>query len=223
MKLGVEEREAIARAVTEAERRTDAEILVIAAEQSDSYHDVALQWSLLAALLVLALLASFPDAVTGAFDGITGNWQHVWTASELLTMALVGAVAAFLVAWFVLRSRALRIKLTPRATQARRVRRRAIDLFRAGVEQRTATHSGALLYLSLSEHRAEIVADAAVHQHVPAEKWGDAMVDLIQEMRAGRTAQGIIVAVRDLGEILAAVLPHSGSDPDELPNRLIEL
>ncbi len=39
----------------------------------------------------------------------------------------------------------------------------------------TARLTGVLIYLSLDEHRAEIVADKAIAYKVPAEVWGEAM------------------------------------------------
>ncbi len=72
----------------------------------------------------------------------------------------------------------------------RRVRRRAIQYFKVGAERRTQARVGILLYLSLDERMAEIVADEAIHKAVPAERWGDAMAALVDEVRVGRPAAG---------------------------------
>lgn len=219
MGLSRQESEAVNAAIRAAEQRTDGEIVVIAANRSDSYHDVALHFAILAMLLALSLFASFPDAHVA----LLGRWQQDWTAQELLTIALVEATLAFLIVRALLSLQRLRIALTPRQTRARRVRRRAIELFRAGVERRTVSRSGVLLYLSLAEHRAEIVADAAIHAHVPQERWGEAMAALIDAVREGRTADGLVAATGHIGAILAETLPRTGRDPDELPDRIIEL
>jgi putative membrane protein len=103
------------------------------------------------------------------------------------------------------------------------VRRRAVLLFRASIESRTASRTGVLLYLSEAERRAEIVADEAIHGKVPAERWGDAMAALVDEVRAGRPAEGMAAAVAQIGAILAETFPKTDADPNELPDRLIEL
>ena len=113
--------------------------------------------------------------------------------------------------------------LTPRATIGRRVRRRAIEHFRAGIEARTASTTGVLLYLSLLEHRAEIVADRAIAAKVPSEAWGSTMAELVIAIRDGRAGDGIVAAVAGIGAILAEHFPHSGTDPNELPDGLILL
>lgn len=223
MKLTPEDRARIAAAVTEAEGKTDGEVMVVAADSSDAYHDVALHWSVLVMLLAMAVYASFPDFYMGLIDLLSGGWQHVWTPRELLTFVLIAAAIKFLGTRLILAWRPLRLALTPRATKARRVRRRAIVLFKAGIERRTATRTGVLLYLSLAEHQAEIVADEAVHSKVPPERWGVAMAGLVDALKSGQSAEGIVTAVAQIGAILAETFPHTGRDPDELPDRLIEL
>jgi putative membrane protein len=49
------------------------------------------------------------------------------------------------------------------------------------------------------------------------------MTDLIADVREGRIADGMIAAIRDVGDVLAAHLPRADDDVNELPDRLIEL
>jgi putative membrane protein len=113
--------------------------------------------------------------------------------------------------------------LTPASTKNRRVRRRAIELFRVGAERRTHGRTGILLYLSLREHRAEIVADEAIIGKVSADVWGEAMADLVTEVKAGHPGAGMAKAVSRIGGVLAEHFPKSHTDQNELPDRLIEL
>jgi putative membrane protein len=113
--------------------------------------------------------------------------------------------------------------LTPSGTKNRRVGRRALELFRVAAEKKTHGRTGILLYLSLMERRAEIVADEAIHSKVEPEVWGEAMVALIDEVKAGRPGRGMARAVDLIGEVLARTLPKTLADPNELPDRLIEL
>jgi putative membrane protein len=117
----------------------------------------------------------------------------------------------------------LRMALTPGATKTRRVRRRALELFRAAAERRTTGRTGVLLYLSLLERRVEIVADEAIHAKVAPETWGDAMAALLEEVKAGRPADGMVRAVEMIGAVLAEHVPLEQGDTNELPDRLITL
>ena len=133
------------------------------------------------------------------------------------------ATVTFLVVRYLLAIRPLRMALTPAATKTRRVHARALALFRASAEHRTMAATGVLLYLSLDEHRAEIVADAAVHAQVAPERWGQAMATLVAAIREGRTADGLIAAVAAIGAVLSQVLPKTIDNTNELPDRVIEL
>jgi len=223
LRLTPEDHARVTAAVTEAEQSSDGEIVTIVTDRSDKYHDVALHWAALASLAAMALAALFPQIVMGALDLVLGAWRPAPSPGELLAAMTILAAATFLLALFAFRAPALRAALTPPATKTRRVRARALDLFKAGTEARTHGRTGILLYLSLYEHRAEIVADAAIHSKVAPEVWGDAMGDLVTHVRQGRAGEGMAAAVARMGAVLAEHFPRSADDTNELPDRLIEL
>jgi putative membrane protein len=222
MKLSEQDHALVSAAVTAAETTTDGEIVTIVTGRSDAYHDVGLHWAVLAMLLAITAVAVAPDFYIGLLDRLAG-WQHQWTTRELLTILLVFVTLKFLGVRLILAWMPLRMALTPRATKTRRVRRRAIELFKASAEKRTASRTGVLLYLSLAEHQAEIVADEAIHARVTPETWGAAMAALVDAVRAGRPGDGMAAAVAQIGMVLAEHFPRTGTDPNELPDRLIEL
>jgi putative membrane protein len=209
-------------AVTAAEADTDGEIVTVVAGRSDAYHDVGLHWSVLAMLLVLALLAAWPDVAAALYEMAAGAWSAPGPGG-LFTVALVLLALTFLLFRLLFISLRLRMALTPPATKTRRVRRRALALFRTAAEKRTRAATGVLLYLSLAEHRAELIADESIHSKVAPDVWGEAMADLIEEVKAGRPGAGMAKAVERIGAVLAEHFPKSRSDTNELPDRLIEL
>ena len=90
----------------------------------------------------------------------------------------------------------LRLALTPGATKTRRVRRRAIDAVQGRRPSGARSgRTGILIYLSMGEHRAEIVADEAITSVTTPETWGEAMAALLTEVKAGRPGDGIVAAV----------------------------
>ena len=212
----------VSAAVTAAEGRSAGEIVTILSPRSDDYADVALLWSALAAFLALIAYAAAPGFYLGLVDRIAGTWgDGEWTPRGILALASAGAMLKFAGTWLLLLIRPLRLFLTPGAIKHARVRARAETCFKVGAERRTHGRTGILIYLSLAEHRAEIVADEAIATKVPAEVWGDAMAAMIAEIRAGRTADGIIAAVDRVGAILAEHFPRADDDVNELPDRLI--
>ena len=213
----------VTEAVAKAERASDGEIVTIVAARSDSYHDVAAHYGVLLMLLVPIWFAAVPQGWIDWGVGTFLGWNFELTRRFVMIYLFVKMAAAFLLAWLLLKWTKLRIALTPSGTKTRRVRRRAVELFRAGTEKRTKGRTGILLYLSLLERRAEIVADQAIHGRVEADVWGEAMAVLIDEVKAGRTGEGMALAVERIGAVVAEILPPTLDNPNELPDRLIEL
>jgi putative membrane protein len=213
----------VSAAIAGAEARSDGEIVAVATDLSDSYHDVALHWAVLVLVGTLAIFAAAPEVLRFWFDLFLGGWRPEPSLRELLTLLLVLATAKFTIVLLILRYMPLRLALTPGATKTRRVRRRAITVFKAAAERRTVGRTGILIYLSMTEHRAEIVADEAILKVTDDSTWGEAMGALIAEVKQGRVADGMVAAIAQVGTVLAEHFPRSSHDTNEIPDKLIEL
>jgi len=216
------DRQRVSDAVRAAEGNTSGEIVTIIADRSDGYEDIALVYAGLAALFVPVLFAAWPALPLN----IVARFTSGWGATEVRDLMLLTFIAMALVSalkFGVLQHEPLRMFWTPKAVRRARVRARAIDLFKVGAEARTTGRTGILVYLSLGEHMAEIVADEAIYTRVPDTEWGDAMIALVAKVREGRIADGMIASVARVGTILSAHLPRADDDANELPDRLIEL
>ncbi|QIL02868.1 hypothetical protein G7078_08775 [Sphingomonas sinipercae] len=213
----------VSAAIAQAEAQSNGEIVAVATPISDSYHDVALHWAALVLFAVLAWAAIWPASLVWWSDLLLGSWRPEPSLRELLTILLVLALLKFTAVLVVLKYLPLRLVLTPRATKSRRVRRRAIAVFKAAAERRTVGRTGILIYLSMAERRAEIVADEAILQVTTPETWGEAMAALIEQVKAGRPGDGIVAAISEVGAVLAQHFPRSTDDTNEIPDKLIEL
>ena len=223
LRLSEQDHAKVSAAIAAAEARSDGEIVAVATELSDPYHDVALHWAVLALFAVLAWAAICPSCLDWWLGLILGGWRPEPTPREQFTALMIIAAVKFTAVLLVLKIRPLRLALTPGATKSRRVRRRAIALFKAGAERRTVGRTGILIYLSMAEHRAEIVADEAITRVTTPETWGEAMAALLVEVKAGRPGDGIVAAVERVGTVLAEHFPKSSEDTNEIPDKLIEL
>jgi len=217
-----DEHDVVTDAVAQAERGTDGEIVTIVTDWSDHYHDVSLYYAAGFMLAALGVFAIFPGLLDAKLAWFTGGWGE---AERHLQFALIVAIQAvlFLGIRFGFEALPFRGVLIPSAVRGRRVRRRAVQFFKASAEKRTAARVGVLLYLSLAEHRAEIVADEAILAKVDDGVWGEAMVALVDRIRVGDPAAGMAAAVERIGTVLAQHFPKTESDANELPDRLIEL
>ena len=210
-------------AVGEAELTTSGEILTVLADRSDGYSDVVMVWAAALSFTAMSAFAAFPQPFLNLWDSLIGGWAHEWTTGELASMTIGLGLIAFGVTWALLQWDPLRFALIPSPVKTARCHNQAIKHFKVGAERRTHGRTGILIYLSMSEHRAEIVADRPIAEKVEAEVWGEAMVDMLKEIKQGRVAEGMAAGVRDVGFVLSEHFPRGDEDENELPDRLIEV
>ena len=220
--LSAADHAAVSKSIAGAEAGTAGEILAVTAGTSDSYHDVGLHYAVAALFLFLGCVAAWPQLLDEAWIRLMG-WSEPPSDREMLTLLLGIALSKFLFVLIAMKWMPLRLALTPGSTKTRRVRRRAITLFKAAAERRTTGRTGILIYLSMAEHRAEIVADEAILKVTDDTTWGEAMAALLAEVRRGRVADGLVAAIERVGAVLAEHFPRSVEDRNEIPDKLIEL
>lgn len=198
-----EEERRIAEAIECAERQTSGEIVAVVAADSDSYLFAPFMWAALAALLVPWVLIYF-----------------TWLPVQWIYLAQM-AVFAALVA--VMLPRPIRLMLVPRQIKRQRAHRRAVEQFLVQNLHTTSGRTGVLIFVSIAERYAEVLADTAIDARVPKGTWQGIVDRLTERIGAERAADGFIGAIEEAGAHLAASFPPGSSDPNELPNHLIVL
>jgi putative membrane protein len=214
---------AVTAAVTAAEAHTAGEIVTVVTDRSDGYTDVALVWSVIVAFTAIAVLMFFPDFYLGLVDRLLGKWNAEWTPRGIFGLALFVGILKFAGTWLIQLWPPLKFFLIPGPIKSHRTNARAVEIFKVSTDRRTTGRTGIVIYLSMRERRAEIVADAAITSKVTPDVWGDAMAAMLAELRQGRCGAGMIAAVGKVGAVLAEHFPRAEGDVNELPDRLIEL
>lgn len=213
----------ISDAVRRAEETTSGEIVTILAERSDSYADVALCWAAAAGFIAITAMAIAPDFYLGWLDWLAGGWTQEWSPARVFWIAALVFALKFLSMMLLQLWTPLKYLLIPGRIKTARVHARAVTCFKVGADRRTQGRTGILIYLSMQEHRAEIVADEAITGKVPDDVWGEAMLAMLEQLRAGHIADAVIAGVERTGAVLTHHFPRAEDDENEIPDRLIEL
>jgi putative membrane protein len=196
-----EEQERIGAAVRDGESRTAGEILVVVAARAGTYRSVPLLYALLGSLAV--------------------PWPLIWltglSAARIFTIQLAVAIALTLASAWLER----RFTLVPAFIRRARCREAAARAFRSRGVTRTRERTGVLIYVAVAEHYAEVVADTGIADRVDEQVWRDTITELVEAIRSGRIADGLVAAVRRVGAVLAEHAPPRPDDTDELPNKVI--
>ena len=138
-----------------------------------------------------------------------------WSVQRIFVLQLVVFIlAGFLFSWMP-----LRVALVPRPIQRVRAHRAALEQFVVRRVAHTRNRSGILIFVSMAEHYARVIADEGIAQKVHQAEWQAAINSLTEHIRNGRIAAGFVAAIERCGAILAAYAPPDGS-ANELPDRL---
>lgn len=213
----------VSAAVAAAEAHSAGEIVTIVTDRSDGYTDVAMAWAVLAAVTALTAFSLRPEFSLAVYDRLLGDWGSEWSHRGILVLATALAVGKFIAMMVLQMWQPFKFALIPGIVKSARVRARAVSCFKVGAERRTHGRTGIVIFLSMREHRAEIVADQAIADKVSPEVWGAAMAAMLGHIRAGQTADGLAAAVEQVGAVLAQHFPRTEEDKNELPDRLIEV
>jgi len=92
------------------------------------------------------------------------------------------------------------------------VRERALALFGKLRVWDTELNNGVLIYLQLTEHRIEIVADRGLARHVEEAEWERMLAGMRDNFRAGRYEDGL---TRAIDAVSAALEQHFPRPPGE--------
>lgn len=204
-----EEHARVTAAIRLAERRTSGEIYCVVARVSDGYFftasAIAMGFMLLAGLVVALVL------------------DRSWLQPDLPVFAAAQVLAAVTALAFLWLSPGLRVSLVPRRLQYRRAHDNALKQFLARNVHLTAARTGVLVFVSLSERYAEVVADGGIDAKVGQEVWDGIVARLVQQARNDSLADGFVEAVEAVGSLLERHFPVGADDMNELDDHLVEI
>lgn len=200
MSISKEDYERIATAIRSAEARTSGEIVCVLAETSSRTTALPVFIAAVAALVTPWLLVTFT----------------AMTVYRILSLQAV----VFLVLLMLLCLPRVRVALMPRRTRRAIAHRVAMEQFKSRGIAKKKDRSGILIFVSLAERYARIIADDNIAARVPQSKWQATVDALVAHMREGRIADGFVAAIESCGTELAAYFPSTGADHNELPDRI---
>lgn len=197
------EKTRIIEAITVAEAKTAGEIFCVIAHASSGYSLVPIAWAALVALAAPTPLI----------------YLTTWPAGLIYLVQL----AAFIVTAAVFSLPAIRFRVVPNQAMRERAHVEAMRQFLAQGMHLTEHRTGVLVFVSVAEHYAEIVADSGINAKVAPAVWQDAVDAAVAAIREGRIGDGLVAAVERCGAVLAEHFPPGAINRDEVPNKVVEM
>src|ERR1700689_1366632 len=163
MGLTPDDHAAIAAAIAAAEKRTSAQFVCVLAHASSDYAHVPIIWASVLALLTPWPLIEFTE------------WSVQWI---FLVQLVVFIVFALVFSW-----RPLPLALVPRAVRRARAHRAALEQFVLRRVAHTKNRTGVMIFVSLADRYARIMADERIAQKGHEADWQGAGDGLVSHMR----------------------------------------
>jgi putative membrane protein len=193
----------VVEAIRTVENKTSGEIYCVIAHACGGYHLVPIAWAALIAFAVPLPLIHFTN----------------WPAGIIYLLQL----AVFIVMAVVLSLPIIRFRIVPKRRLRGRAHVVAMQQFLAQGIHLTERRTGVLIFASVAERYAEIVADSGINAKVAPDAWTGAVSAMVSAIKAGRPGDGFIAAIELCGTELARHFPPGALNPNELPNRVVEI
>ena len=193
----------VSAAITQAERDTSGEIVVVVAARSDGYLYVA--------------------PLVGALVSLLVPWPLIYFTHYHIATIYLAQLAVFLILTAALLPLKVRTALVPGHVKRLHAHRRAVEQFLAQNLHTTTGQTGVLIFVSVAEHYVEILADTAIDARVPRGTWKKIVDDLAAAIGKRQPTDGLVAAIAAVGAHLAKHFPPDARDTNELPNHLIVL
>ncbi|MEQ1943827.1 TPM domain-containing protein [Mesorhizobium sp. VNQ89] len=204
-----QEHQRVAEAIRNAEVSTSGEIYCVVAQRSDGYF-FSSSLVVILSILVISLGVAF----------LIETW---WLTMRLPVFVGAQLLAIALALLLIYALPDIRVRLAPRRWQYMRAHDNALKQFLARNVHLTAERTGVLIFVSLAERYAEIIADARIAAKVPQEMWDSIVAGLIEDAGNERLTDGFVTAIAAVGALLSEHFPVRVDDINELDDHLVEI
>jgi len=203
-RLSQAERERVLAAIADAERLTTAEFSVAVVSSADAYAELRLLIPGLLAIVLPPLL-------------LVAGWVR-----EPFWLSCVPAIT-FVTTSALLLPDEVAMRLVPSRLRIGRARRLAQAMFVELGLTVPRDRAGVLLFIARAERQVEILAGAGVAERIDSDAWQAVVDAFVQAARSGPLAPALADAIQGATSLLSAAFPPDSRNPDEVPNRFIEL
>lgn len=196
----------ITQAVIKAEAGTSGEIVPMIVNRSSAIGHLPFYVALI--LFSLSAVALFE---------LKSNWLHLWWGLPIGLLFLGCLVGGFVLSQF----HSIQRWLIPAIDEETQVWNRAYSEWAVSHVRKTKARTGILLFVSVMEKKAVVLADEGIAKHYSQETWQKVIDILSQHLRKGEWTEGFERSIQLCGDILKTHLPADTENINEISDRII--
>ncbi len=218
-------------AIARAEMNTSGEITCVIKAKAFDYAETPLAWAAAVAFilpLVLFAVGLIPHEWMAPLLAKFGGWYAPgvsgdFTVPEAIISYALLQLVLFAAVYALIAFTPLRLALTPKAIKHRRAHEKAQEQFYARGLHLTEGHTGVMIFCALEERFVEVIADEGIYGKVDKDFWNTTVAALVTHIRSGDLTMGFEQSIEACGTALSGHFPPGASNPNELPDVLIEI
>jgi putative membrane protein len=204
----------IAEATKTAEMKTSGEIVTVMTQECDDYHSNVFTVAIIPYILTTAFIVLFSATFISILQGMVWEIQ----LDSLVYMACIIPLIFFVVFYSLFSIPMLKRTIISNNKMRQQVRLHAESAFyRHGISA-TEGATGVLIFISIFEHRVELLVDYKIQQKISNDKWELVVKNIIKGIQSDKFVEVLGEEIIRCGEILSNDFPRSSDDIDELDN-----
>ncbi|WP_413557917.1 TPM domain-containing protein [Bdellovibrio sp. HCB209] len=198
--------EQVSEVIHKVEEHTDGEIVPVIVKSSSSVGHVPLTLTLLLLLVLVIVELPFADLLWAT------PWVYVWPFL---------IVAVYYFSFAMAKLPFIQKIFVPERDELDQVHQRAQLEFYLNKIHRTNHGTGILIFVSVMEHKAVILADEGINSKLPPETWNVILDNLGAKLKSKQWSQGLTEAIESCGQHLQKHFPHTDGGHNQLKNHLV--
>jgi len=212
IKINKTESEKIKTAIQEAESKTSGEIAVAFIKESDNYAIYELLFALFCGFIYFFVMMFFVNGI----ENILKNMFWGYSVNYLLLFYGLSIFVVISVVYLLSNLSFIDRLIVPKSVMRRKVNERAVRQFMESGVYNTKDRTGILIFISMLEHRVELLADKGINEKISQEKWDSILNNIVKGIKSGNVDKNLSESIYECGKLLAEHFPVQPGDENEL-------
>jgi len=214
IKLNDGNKKLIAAAVKKAESKTSGEIVTAFIKESYDYAVYEMSFAVIVSFIYFVVMMFLVSDVQTWLQGMFWDYtQNYLVAFYGFSTFVVGAIF-----YFLANVAAIDRLIVPKKIMQQKVHDRALLHYMESGIYNTRDRTGILIFISLLEHRVELLADKGISTKIPLEQWQQIVEQILTGVKQGDFTDKLCKSIEECGSLLAEHFPIKADDTNELTN-----